>query len=83
VWNTVLTHPKQQMGKIVGRGNAVAHLALLRQHAWHDLVEEANQLEHGVVRQMLLRKFPLWPHTTRGSVPRNLLDSPFTLIALY
>lgn len=55
------SHTLYIRGKIVGkgRGNAVAHLALLRQHAWHDLVEEADQLEHGVVRQMLLRKFPL------------------------
>lgn len=36
-----------------------ADLALLQQHAGHDLVEEADQAEHGVVWQVLLCKLPL------------------------
>lgn len=36
-----------------------ADLALLEQNTGDDLVEEADQAEHGVVRQVLLRKLPL------------------------
>ena len=39
-----------------------ADLALLEQNTGDDLVEEADQAEHGVVRQVLLRKLPL--HST-------------------
>ncbi len=39
-----------------------ADLALLEQHAGHDLVEEADKAEHGVVWQVLLCKLPL--HST-------------------
>ena len=43
---------------MVGQGSR-AHLALLKQHPGYNLVEEADKAEHGVVRQVLLRKLPL------------------------
>lgn len=36
-----------------------AYLALFCEHAWHHFIEEADQLEHGILRQMLQRKLPL------------------------
>jgi hypothetical protein len=36
-----------------------AHLALLEEHAGDNLVEQADQAEHGVIRQMLLSKLAL------------------------
>jgi hypothetical protein len=48
-----------------------AHLALLEEHARDDLIEQADQAEHGVVWQVFLRKFALCKPELRQIPPMS------------
>ena len=56
----------------VGQASS-AHLALLKQHSGDDLIEEADKAEHGVVRQVLLRKLPLRSEQGLSATGRHCL----------